>query len=109
MSDPKVVNIKAAKASSKTGGADGLKTPQKGEWMVCEIGPECCVSGCTNADDLLMAPLSLDAGQRQAWAKLLQPDFTKLPFGFDSLAVCPAHFHPHQIVENSVKDAQGSF
>ena len=61
--------------------------------------------GC-NDDDLLMAPLSLDAGQRQAWAKLLQPDFTKLPFGFDSLAVCPAHFHPHQIVENSVKDAQ---
>ena len=74
--------------------------------MVCETGRECCVSGCSKTEDLLMAPLSLDAGQRQAWAKLIQPDFSKLQFGFDSIAVCPSHFQPHQIFENSMKDAQ---
>ena len=72
------------------------------------MGPVCSVKGCLASESLLMPPNGLNLAQRTQWVHLIQPDISRLAWGFDSIAVCPKHFQDSDVISRTVPHHQGS-
>ena len=72
------------------------------------MGPVCSVKGCQESESLLMPPSGLNLAQRTQWVHLIEPDISRLAWGFDSIAVCPKHFESSDVSSRTVPHDQGS-